>query len=64
MTTAMRLAPVIGGQRSGSETVPRPELEPIFTALAEQWESAGRAVPGQADEEWTILARRYAWPGR
>ncbi|NEA66624.1 MULTISPECIES: hypothetical protein [unclassified Streptomyces] len=47
-----------------SETVPRPELEPIFTALAGQWETDGRLVPGRADEEWTILARRYPWPGR
>lgn len=59
----MRLTPVIGVQRSGSETVPRPELEPIFTALAGQWETDGRLVPGQTDEEWTILARRYPWPG-
>ncbi|MFE2749647.1 hypothetical protein ACFXKX_35905 [Streptomyces scopuliridis] len=64
MTTTMRLAPVSGVQRSESETVPRPELEPIFTELAEQWEMGGRLVPGQPDEEWTIRARRYPWPGR
>ncbi|WEO92809.1 hypothetical protein A6P39_001010 [Streptomyces sp. FXJ1.172] len=62
MTTTMRLAPAIGGQRSTSETGPRPALEPIFTALARQWETAGRLVPGRPDEEWTILARRYPWP--
>ncbi len=60
----MRLTPLSGGQRSTSERVPRPELEPIFTELAEQWETDGRLVPGQVDEEWTILARRYRWPGR
>ncbi|MFF9526918.1 hypothetical protein ACF1DV_33820 [Streptomyces achromogenes] len=60
----MRLTPVIGVQRGGSEPVPRPELEPIFTALAARWASDGRAVPGRPDEEWTVLARRYPWPGR
>ncbi|MBK3640120.1 hypothetical protein [Streptomyces sp. MBT33] len=64
MTTTMRLTPAIGGQRSGSETASRPELEPIFTELAARWQSAGRAVPGRADEEWTILAHRYPWPTR
>ncbi|MFI8872249.1 hypothetical protein [Streptomyces sp. NPDC055243] len=60
----MRITPLIGMQRSGSETGACPELEPIFTALAEQWENDGRLVPGRADEEWTILARRYPWPTR
>ncbi|MGW7201301.1 hypothetical protein [Streptomyces chryseus] len=64
MTTTMRITPVIGAQRGGSETVPRPELEPIFTQLAARWASDGRAVPGRADEEWTLLTRRYPWPGR
>ncbi|WP_371591706.1 hypothetical protein [Streptomyces virginiae] len=41
---------------------PRPELEPIFTALAALWESDGRAVPGRTNEEWAVLARRYPWP--
>ncbi|MET7567470.1 hypothetical protein ABZT04_03045 [Streptomyces sp. NPDC005492] len=58
----LRLPPVIGVQRDSSETVPRPELEPIFTALAEQWETNGRLVPGRVDEEWTILARHLLWP--
>ncbi|MGW6405151.1 hypothetical protein [Streptomyces sp. NPDC055134] len=57
MTTTMRLTPVIGAQRIGSETVPRAELEPIFTELAGQWETDGRLVPGRPDEEWTTLAR-------
>ncbi|MEV5795709.1 hypothetical protein G3I62_27955 [Streptomyces sp. SID14446] len=64
VTTTMRLRPVIGVQRSGSETIPRPELEPIFAELAARWESDGRAVPGRADEEWKVLARRYPWPRR
>lgn len=34
MTTTMRLAPAIGGQRAGKETIPRSELEPTFTGLA------------------------------
>ncbi|WP_031146636.1 hypothetical protein [Streptomyces erythrochromogenes] len=58
--TTMRLMPVIGVQRSDSETVSRrAELETIFTALAARWESDGRA-----DEEWALLARHYPWPGR
>lgn len=64
VTTTMRLTPVIGVQRASSETVPRPELEPIFTELAARWETDGRLVPGRPDEEWTILARGYPWPGR
>ncbi|MFB7931972.1 hypothetical protein ACFC4C_23030 [Streptomyces sp. NPDC056039] len=63
MTATMRLTPAIGGQRSGSKTVPRSELEPIFTELAAWWETDSRAVLGRPDEEWTVLARRY-WPGR
>ncbi|MEW2417863.1 hypothetical protein AB0953_29700 [Streptomyces sp. NPDC046866] len=47
MTTTMRLPPATGAQRTGSETVPRPE-EPIFTALAARWETEARtrARPG------------------
>jgi hypothetical protein len=45
-TTAVRLTPHIGIQRSGSETVPRPEPEPIFNELVARWENVGRAVPG------------------
>ncbi|KUH38596.1 hypothetical protein ATE80_12005 [Streptomyces kanasensis] len=62
--TTRRLTPVIGVQRSSGETVPGPELEPIFIELARRWETDDRLVPGRADEEWTILARRYSWPGR
>ncbi|WP_143060189.1 hypothetical protein [Streptomyces sp. TLI_105] len=62
-TTTMRLAP-IGAQRTGSETVRRPDLEPIFTELARQWQTAGRLVPGQPDQEWMTLTLSYPWPGR
>ncbi|GLV97657.1 hypothetical protein ABTX82_15975 [Streptomyces lavendulae] len=64
MATTMRLTPVTGVGHPRSETVLRPEPEPIFSELAEQWESAGRLVPGCADEEWAILARRCPRPGR
>jgi hypothetical protein len=64
VTTTMRLTPAIGRQRTGSETVPRPELEPIFTELAAQWASDGRARPGRPDEEWAVLARRVPLPVR
>lgn len=31
---------------------------PLFAALAAQWRSAGRMVPGQTDHEWTELVTR------
>jgi len=31
---------------------------PVFAALAAQWRSAGRMVPGQADREWSELVDR------
>ncbi|MFJ1958251.1 hypothetical protein ACIOGT_16880 [Streptomyces microflavus] len=61
MTTTMRITPAMDVQRASSERVPRSELEPIFTLLAEQWERAGRLVPGCVDEEWTVLARLHPW---
>ncbi|MER7600107.1 hypothetical protein [Streptomyces hydrogenans] len=64
MTTTLRLTPHVGVQRTSSETVPLTELEPIYTELAEQWQTAGRLVPGRADEEWTALTRRSPWPAR
>ncbi|MFE5550020.1 hypothetical protein ACFQ71_40585 [Streptomyces sp. NPDC056534] len=65
-TTTMRFRRTnIGTQRNGQgETVPLPELEPIFTELAQRWESEGRLVPSCEDEEWTVLAARSHWPGR
>jgi hypothetical protein len=31
---------------------------PVYAALAAQWRSAGRMVPGQADREWSELVGR------
>ncbi|WUH94955.1 hypothetical protein OG900_35615 [Streptomyces sp. NBC_00433] len=31
---------------------------PVFAALADQWRSAGRMVPGQTDTEWSDLITR------
>jgi hypothetical protein len=31
---------------------------PVFAALADQWRSAGRMVPGQTDAEWSDLVAR------
>jgi hypothetical protein len=31
---------------------------PVFAALAAQWQSAGRMVPGQTDTEWAELVGR------
>lgn len=61
-TTTTWFTPVIRARHRGIEAVPRPDLEPIFTELARQWETAGRLVPGRAEEEWTTLARRYPRP--
>ncbi|MFI0720440.1 hypothetical protein [Streptomyces sp. NPDC021224] len=37
-------------------TVLHPSAEPpVFAALAAQWRSAGRMVPGQTDPEWSAL---------
>lgn len=61
-TTTMWFTPVARVWRRGNEAVLRPDLEPIFTELVRQWETAGRFVPGRADEEWTAIARRYLRP--
>ncbi|MDJ0341816.1 hypothetical protein QMK19_12255 [Streptomyces sp. H10-C2] len=31
---------------------------PVYAALADQWRSAGRMVPGQIDTEWAELVGR------
>ncbi|MEV6956052.1 hypothetical protein ACGFYY_05895 [Streptomyces sp. NPDC048331] len=62
-TTTMRPARAVGVPHGGDETVHRPDGEPIFTELSHQWRTAGRLVPGQRDEEWTMLVRRLPWPG-
>lgn len=33
---------------------------PVFAALAAQWRSAGRMVPGQTDTEWAELVGRLS----
>jgi hypothetical protein len=42
--------------------VPPNSDAPVCAALADQWRSAGRMVPGQADREWSELVGRV--PGR
>ncbi|WP_327292336.1 hypothetical protein [Streptomyces sp. NBC_01198] len=37
---------------------------PVFAALADQWRSAGRMVPGQIDTEWSDLVGRIPHPTR
>ncbi|MFD0516046.1 hypothetical protein ACFQ0Q_48010 [Streptomyces aureus] len=39
-------------------------IDPICTALAAWWATAGRVVPGQADQEWNMLVSRCPWPTR
>lgn len=55
--------PLTGVEHGSCETTQHPELEPIFTELAQRWIDAGLALPGQHDEEWTILTRS-PWPAR
>ncbi|MFJ4866328.1 hypothetical protein [Streptomyces sp. NPDC088748] len=62
MTTMMPLSQFMAGQRDPGESVPRPGLEPVYAALAQEWQTAGRLVPGRYDEEWAVLAR-YTWAG-
>ncbi|WP_318206628.1 MULTISPECIES: hypothetical protein [unclassified Streptomyces] len=63
-TTTMRLTPAVNVQRNASEAVPRRAPEPIYAELAQQWQTDGRLIPGQDDEEWTPLARQSPWPTR
>jgi hypothetical protein len=43
---------------SGGETLLQTPDAPVYAALADQWRSAGRIVPGQADTEWSELVGR------
>jgi hypothetical protein len=43
---------------SGGVTVLQALDAPLFAALAAQWQSAGRMVPGQTDTEWAELVGR------
>ena len=40
------------------ETILQCPDAPLYAALADQWRSAGRTVPGQTDTEWTELVGR------
>ncbi|MEU2181413.1 hypothetical protein [Streptomyces thermolilacinus] len=40
------------------------DAAPLFAALAREWRSKGRVVPGARDHEWEFLMGRPAWPGR
>jgi hypothetical protein len=40
------------------------DAAPLFAALAREWRSKGRVVPGARDHEWELLVGRPAWPGR
>lgn len=44
------------GVRGG--TIPHGSDVPVYAALADQWRSAGRMVPGQIDTEWAELVGR------
>jgi hypothetical protein len=50
--TARPWRPARGG------TVLQSRDAPVFAALADQWRSAGRMVPGQTDTEWAELVGR------
>ncbi|MCM2423272.1 MULTISPECIES: hypothetical protein [unclassified Streptomyces] len=39
-------------------TIPHGSDVPVYAALADQWRSAGRMVPGQIDAEWAELVGR------
>jgi hypothetical protein len=43
--------------RAGTVLHQRMADAPVFAALAAQWISAGRMVPGQSDAEWSDLVR-------
>lgn len=40
------------------ETILQSPDAPLYAALADQWRTAGRIVPGQTDTEWTELVGR------
>lgn len=61
-TTAWFTSIIRARQRGDSTPVARPDLEPIFTELARQWEAEGRLVPGRANEEGATPAHRFPWP--
>ncbi|WPB89036.1 hypothetical protein [Streptomyces malaysiensis] len=52
------------GDGTVHQTVQTSTSVPIYTALVERWASAGRAVPGRYDREWTELVNCPPWPDR
>jgi hypothetical protein len=46
------------------QTLHQSSCVPIYAALVERWSSAGRAVPGAYDREWTELVNCPPWPDR
>ncbi|MFF7651204.1 hypothetical protein ACFZCY_15340 [Streptomyces sp. NPDC007983] len=46
------------------QTLHQSSCVPIYAALVERWSSAGRAVPGAYDREWTELINCPPWPDR
>ncbi|MFF1401322.1 hypothetical protein ACFVZD_47525 [Streptomyces sp. NPDC058287] len=60
MTTMTPLPVPVTGR---GKAVPPTLGEPIFAALAARW-AAGRVVPGQADQDWGMLAGNCPWPRR
>ncbi|URM90309.1 hypothetical protein LUW75_10280 [Streptomyces sp. MRC013] len=59
-------APHPGRGRAGADPAARSraaDAVPVFAALARQWRSEGRVVPGARDHEWEVLVGRPAWPG-
>ncbi|MCP9957970.1 MULTISPECIES: hypothetical protein [Streptomyces] len=59
----MTLAPGPGhGRGTASAARSGAEAAPLFAALARQWRSEGRVVPGARDHEWELLVGRPAWP--
>jgi hypothetical protein len=47
-----------GSAPTGGVTLLQTPDAPLYAALAAQWRSAGRMVPGQTDTEWAELVGR------
>ncbi|MGW3393283.1 hypothetical protein [Streptomyces hydrogenans] len=45
-----------------ADPIRSPQQFPVYSALAAQWEQAGRAVPGRPDREWERLMATPVWP--
>ncbi|MBK3643699.1 hypothetical protein [Streptomyces sp. MBT33] len=60
----LRPVPATAPAIQSGDVVAPPANEPIYAALAARWATAGRVVPGQADQEWNMLMSRRPWPTR